>query len=71
MKASCGRIEGVMRAVAAKDLGARTDDRGRDELGRLAGHVNSVLDIIGDFMERTREAAVSLGSVSPRSCVRT
>lgn len=61
-----GRIEGVMRAVAAKDIGARTDDRGHDELGRLAGHVNSVLDIIGGFIERTREAAVSLGSVEVR-----
>lgn len=61
-----GRLEGVMRSVAAKDLGARADDGGRDELGRLAGHVNSVLDIIGDFMERTREAAVSLGSVEVR-----
>jgi len=61
-----GRIESVMRSVAAKDLGARADDRSPDELGRLAGHVNAVLDIIRDFIERARGAAVSLGSVEVR-----
>ncbi len=57
------RIESVMQSAANKDLSARTNDRAKDELGRLAGHVNTVMDILRQFMERAQGAANELRAV--------
>jgi len=56
------KIETVMRSIAAKNLSAQAEDTHRDEIGQLAKHVNTVLDIMRRFMERAKQAALDLAA---------
>jgi methyl-accepting chemotaxis protein len=53
-------LETVMGRVAVKDMTVRSRDRSRDEIGKLGGHINSMIDVLSDFFGTVRGATVKV-----------
>ena len=56
-------IEDTMRSAAARDLTVRTFMKGRDEIGTLSTHINSVLETLSGFFGEVRAAVRNMESM--------
>lgn len=57
IRSSLMRVRDVAQAVAEGDLKRRSDDRGHDEVGQIAGSVNRMADALSQMIDRTRAEA--------------